>query len=56
VSLVKDEIVLDPSDDDAYGLVVAVAAGEIDDVHELARRIRRLRPRRAGRLSAPGRI
>ena len=35
VSLAKNEIVLDPGDDAAYDLVVAVAAGEIDDVAEI---------------------
>jgi death on curing protein len=33
----KNGVVLDPSDDDAYELVVAVAAGMLDDVHEIAR-------------------
>jgi death-on-curing protein len=41
VFLAKNEVVLDPSDDEAYDLVVAVAAGEIDDVKEIARRLAR---------------
>ena len=36
VFLSKNDIVLDPDDDAAYGLVVAVAAGAIDDVSEIA--------------------
>ena len=34
----KNGVELDPSDDDVYDLVVAVAAGELDDVGEIARR------------------
>jgi death-on-curing protein len=33
----KNGVVLDPSDDEAYDLVVAVAAGAIDEVDEIAR-------------------
>jgi death-on-curing protein len=33
----KNGIELDPSDDDAYELVVSVAAGDLDDVAEIAR-------------------
>jgi death on curing protein len=33
----KNGIELDPDDDAAYDLVVAVAAGELDDVSEIAR-------------------
>jgi death on curing protein len=36
VFLAKNGVVLDPTDDDAYGLVVAVAAGTIDDVGDIA--------------------
>ena len=37
VFLAKNDVVLDPDDDDeAYDLVVAVAAGTIDDVGEIA--------------------
>ena len=36
VFLAKNEIGLDPDDDAAYDLVIAVAAGEIDDVGEIA--------------------
>jgi death-on-curing protein len=36
VFLAKNEIVLDPDDDAAYELVVAVADGSIDDVGEIA--------------------
>jgi death on curing protein len=36
VFLAKNDVVLDPDDDAAYELVVAVAAGEIDDVTEIA--------------------
>jgi death-on-curing protein len=36
VFLAKNEIVLDPATDDAYDLVVAVAAGELDDVADIA--------------------
>jgi death on curing protein len=41
VFLAKNDVVLDPDDDAAYELVVAVAAGEIDDVTEIARRLAR---------------
>jgi death-on-curing protein len=36
VFLAKNDVVLDPGDDEAYDLVVAVAAGTIDDVSEIA--------------------
>ena len=36
VFLAKNDIELDARDDDAYDLVVAVAAGAIDDVGEIA--------------------
>jgi len=36
VFLAKNDIVLDPDDDEAYDLVVAVAAGQIDDVGAIA--------------------
>jgi death-on-curing protein len=36
VFLAKNDVLLDPDDDAAYDLVVAVAAGEIDDVGEIA--------------------
>ena len=36
VFLAKNGIVLDPSTDEAYDLVVAVAAGELDDVEQIA--------------------
>lgn len=36
VFLAKNDVVLAPDDDAAYDLVVAVAAGEIDDVGEIA--------------------
>jgi death on curing protein len=36
VFLAKNEVVLDPGDDEAYDLVVAVAAGTIDEVGEIA--------------------
>jgi hypothetical protein len=39
VFLAKNEVVLDPDDDAAYELVVAVAAGEIDEVGDIARRL-----------------
>jgi death-on-curing protein len=35
----KNGVELDPEDDDAYDLVVAVASGTIDDVHEIAARL-----------------
>jgi death-on-curing protein len=37
VFLAKNDVILDPADDAAYDLVVAVAAGDIDDVGEIAR-------------------
>jgi death-on-curing protein len=37
VLLGKNGVVLDPEDDEAYELVVAVAAGTIDDVGDIAR-------------------
>jgi death-on-curing protein len=37
VFLAKNDIVLDPDDRAAYDLVVAVAAGTMDDVSEIAR-------------------
>jgi death on curing protein len=39
VFLAKNDVVLDPDDDAAYQLVVAVAAGEVDEVTEVARRL-----------------
>ena len=39
VFLAKNDVVLDPTDDDAYGLVVVVAAGDLDDVTQIARRL-----------------
>ena len=36
VFLAKNDIELDPQDDEAYDLVVAVAAGAIEDVGEIA--------------------
>jgi death on curing protein len=36
VFLAKNDVVLDPDDDAAYELVVAVAAGTIDDVGDIA--------------------
>ena len=33
--------VVDPTDDEAYALVVAVAAGDVDDVSEIADRLAR---------------
>lgn len=35
----KNELELDPDDDSAYNLVVAVAAGDLDDVEEIAARL-----------------
>ena len=37
VFLAKNDVLLDPPDDDAYNLVVAVAAGKVEDVTEIAR-------------------
>ena len=34
--LAKNGVEIDPDDDAAYDLVIAVAAGEIDDVSEIA--------------------
>ena len=34
--LAKNGVELDPDDDDAYDFVIVVAAGEIDDVDEIA--------------------
>jgi death-on-curing protein len=42
VFLAKNRVELDPSDDDAYALVVAVAAGELDDVTEIAQALGRM--------------
>jgi death on curing protein len=39
VFLAKNEVLLEPDDDAAYELVVAVAAGDVDDVAEIARRL-----------------
>jgi death on curing protein len=36
VFLAKNDVVLDPGDDEAYDLVIAVAAGTIDDVSDIA--------------------
>ena len=36
VVLAKNDVVLDPGDDEAYDFVVAVAAGTIDEVSEIA--------------------
>ena len=36
----KNGLELDPADDDAYDLVVGVAAGDIEDVDEIARALR----------------
>jgi death-on-curing protein len=36
VLLAKNRVEVDPGDDEAYALVVGVAAGEIDDVSEIA--------------------
>jgi death on curing protein len=36
VFLAKNDVVLDPGDDEAYDFVVAVAAGTIDDVSDVA--------------------
>jgi death on curing protein len=36
VFLAKNDVELDPPDDDAYDLVIAVAAGTIDEVDEIA--------------------
>jgi death on curing protein len=41
VFLAKNDVVLDPDDDQAYELVVAVAVGEVDDVTEIARHLAR---------------
>jgi death on curing protein len=39
VFLAKNGVVIDPDDDEAYDLVIAVAAGTIDDVGEIAARL-----------------
>ena len=39
VFLAKNDLVLDPDDEEAYELVVAAAAGEIDDVTDIARHL-----------------
>ena len=39
VFLAKNGVVLDPDDDQAYDLVVGVAAGTIDDVTEIAAKL-----------------
>jgi death on curing protein len=39
VFLAKNGVVLDPTDDEAYDLVVAVAAGEVDDLGEIVGRL-----------------
>jgi death-on-curing protein len=39
VFLAKNDVVLDPGDDEAYDLVVAVAAGTLEDVAEIAARL-----------------
>ena len=36
VFLAKNDVVLDPGDDEAYDLVVAVAAGTVDEVGDIA--------------------
>jgi death on curing protein len=36
VFLAKNEVVLDPGDDEAYDLVLAVAAGTVDEVSDIA--------------------
>jgi death on curing protein len=36
VFLAKNDVVLDPGDDEAYDLVVAVAAGTMDEVSDIA--------------------
>ncbi len=37
----KNGIALDPTDDEAYGLVMALAAGELDDLEVVAAALRR---------------
>ncbi len=37
--MAKNGVEFDPVDDDAYELVVQVAAGELDDVEEIVRRL-----------------
>ena len=39
VFLGKNDVTLEPPDDEAYDLVVAVAAGDLDDVTEIAGRL-----------------
>jgi death-on-curing protein len=41
VFVAKSDVELDPDDDDAFDLIVAVAAGAVDDVDEIARRLAR---------------
>ena len=41
VFLAKNDVVLDPPDDDAYELVVGVTAGDVDDVPGIAGRLAR---------------
>ena len=41
VLLAKNDVVLDPTDDEVYALVVAVAAADVDDVSEIAERLAR---------------
>ncbi|UGS38379.1 type II toxin-antitoxin system death-on-curing family toxin [Capillimicrobium parvum] len=43
----KNGVDLDPPDDDAFALVMSVAAGELDDVGEIARRLAGFPGRRA---------
>jgi hypothetical protein len=45
--LAKNDVVLGPSDDEAYDLVVAVAVADIDDVKQIARRLARRVARQA---------
>jgi death on curing protein len=40
VFLAKNGVELDPDDDDAYDLVIAVASGQVDDVAALAEALR----------------
>ena len=53
VFLAKNGVVLDPDDDAAYEFVIAVAAGEIDDVGEIAAVLASWRHRSSG-LLRPG--
>jgi death-on-curing protein len=45
VFLAKNGTLLDPDDDEAYALVIAVAAGTVDDVHAIADVLRSFRLR-----------